>query len=296
LSHGQLQDIVDKRASLPYRIGEPRWVRTFQPRPGIAERFRDGRCLLAGDSAHCVVPIGGQGLNLGIQDAFNLGWKLAGVIQGRYREEILDSYDLERRNAASQVTAVVDKQVLAAKQVKKWPSLLRDLLITVADRIGLLRRLAAPLISQVGLAYGRSQSRPLVLPQRRRACPGHRVPFYPPSTLDGNRPALDLQRHTVLLWPGHAVSGNWPARRLAITRALGDHAVVRDLATMPATQRKPLRAVFGRRPVLALVRPDGHLAVLARVTEPDAVLRFLAALAPDLPPGAAAAPLPVTSD
>jgi 2-polyprenyl-6-methoxyphenol hydroxylase-like FAD-dependent oxidoreductase len=281
LSYQQLQEIVDKRASLPYRIGEPNWVRTFQPRPGIAERFRIGRCLLAGDAAHCLVPLGGQGLNLGIQDAFNLSWKLGGVISGRLHDGILDTYDVERRNAAIQVTAVVTKQVLAARQVKPWPSRLRDVLITVARLTGLLDRLAAPLISQVGLAYGAPQSRPLVLPQRRRVVPGRRVPFCTPSTLDNGRPALDLERFTVLLWPGRRVPDDWRAGRERVVRLLADLALVHDLAELPVAERRALRPVFGSRPALAVVRPDGHLATLGSVSSPETVLEFLRSLAPD---------------
>ncbi|MFC4032364.1 FAD-dependent monooxygenase [Streptomyces polygonati] len=281
LSRDQLQAIVDKRASLPYTIGEPKWIRTFQPRPGIAERFRDGRCLLVGDSAHCLVPLGGQGLNLGIQDVFNVSWKLAGVIQGRLRDSVLDSYDTERRVAARQVTAVVDKQILAARQVKRWPSLLRDTVMTLGRWAGLGRRLAAPLISQVGLAYGEPQTRSLLRPQPRRARPGQRVPFYPPSSPATARPALDLSRHMVLLWPGRRVRADWGSVRAAVSGAVGGRAPVHDLAELPAGERRQLLATFGGRPVLAVVRPDGHLAELSPVSRPGAVADFLRSLAPE---------------
>lgn len=284
LDHAQLQSIVDKRASLPYRIGEPKWVRTFQPRPGIAERFRDGRCLLAGDAAHCVVPLGGQGLNLGIQDVFNLSWKLSGVVQGRLREEILDSYDTERRVAAHQVTAVVDKQILAARQIKRWPSLLRDTLMTLGRWAGLDHRLAAPLISQVGLAYGEPQSRSLVRPQPRRVRVGQRVPFFPPSAPGSSRPPLDPIRHIVLLWPGRRVAGDRAGTLAAVRAAVGGRTPVHDLADLPGDERRTLLATFGPRPVLAVVRPDGHLAHLSPVSRPGAVADFLRSLAPDTPP------------
>ena len=192
----QLQDIVDKRASLPYRIGEPKWIRTFQPRPGIAEHFRVGRTFLVGDSAHCVVPLGGQGLNLGIQDAFNLGWKLGGVVRGRLPEPVLDTYEAERRRAAQQVTAVVDKQILAAKQVKPLPSLVRDAVVSAARVTGMLERVAAPLIGGVGLAYGKPQRRSLLRPQPRRVRPGRRVPFHSTTGPRTGRGLLDPERFT----------------------------------------------------------------------------------------------------
>ncbi|MEV4087714.1 FAD-dependent monooxygenase, partial [Nonomuraea fuscirosea] len=69
----------------------------------LAERYRDGRVLLAGDAAHIHPPIGGQGLNLGVQDAVNLGWKLAARIRGWAPEPLLDTYQAERRPVAEDV-------------------------------------------------------------------------------------------------------------------------------------------------------------------------------------------------
>lgn len=278
LSRDQLQQIVDTRASLPYQIGEPRWIRTFQPRPGIAERFRDGGCFLVGDSAHCLVPLGGQGLNLGIQDAFNLGWKLGGVIRGQFQEQVLDSYDAERRRAAEQVTSIVSLQILSARQVKRWPTLVRDALFVLARVTGAMDRLAAPLISQVGLAYGTPQTRSLLRPQRRRARPGQRVPFYPASPVDaaaGPRPALDPQRFTVLLWPGRRTPPDWGQLRDRAREQIGAQAEVHDLGQLSGAERRTLRPTFGSGPVLAVVRPDGHLALLTRVRQPDRVAGFL---------------------
>ncbi|MBK0330416.1 FAD-dependent monooxygenase [Brachybacterium sp. MASK1Z-5] len=76
----------------------------------LAERFRSGRVLLAGDAAHVHPPLGGQGLNLGIQDAFNLGWKLAAVIAGQAPPALLDSYEAERRPVAADVLTTTRAQ------------------------------------------------------------------------------------------------------------------------------------------------------------------------------------------
>ena len=69
----------------------PRWLSRFGDATRLADRYRTGRVLLAGDAAHIHPPIGGQGLNLGIQDAFNLGWKLAAEVNGWAPEGLLDS-------------------------------------------------------------------------------------------------------------------------------------------------------------------------------------------------------------
>ncbi|WP_316528051.1 FAD-dependent monooxygenase [Kitasatospora brasiliensis] len=84
------------------QLTELRWSSEFRPRAALADRFRAGRVLLAGDAAHVHSPAGGQGLNTSVQDAYNLGWKLAAVLAGRAGQGLLDTYEQERRaNAAA---------------------------------------------------------------------------------------------------------------------------------------------------------------------------------------------------
>ncbi|GAA4557835.1 rifampin monooxygenase [Pseudonocardia xishanensis] len=81
----------------------PRWLSRFGDGTRLADTFRSGRAFLAGDAAHTHPPAGGQGLNLGVQDAFNLGWKLAAAIRGWAPEGLLDTYEAERRPVAADV-------------------------------------------------------------------------------------------------------------------------------------------------------------------------------------------------
>jgi 2-polyprenyl-6-methoxyphenol hydroxylase-like FAD-dependent oxidoreductase len=90
-------------AGTDFGVHSPRWMSRFGDATRLAERYRVGRVLLAGDAAHVHPPTGGQGLNLGIQDAFNLGWKLAAVIGGWAPDGLLDSYHAERHPVAADV-------------------------------------------------------------------------------------------------------------------------------------------------------------------------------------------------
>ncbi|WP_217280888.1 rifampin monooxygenase [Kibdelosporangium persicum] len=90
-------------AGTDFGVHSPRWLSRFGDATRLAERYRAGRVLLAGDAAHIHPPIGGQGLNLGVQDAVNLGWKLAGQIRGWAPEPLLDTYQAERRPVAEDV-------------------------------------------------------------------------------------------------------------------------------------------------------------------------------------------------
>jgi rifampicin monooxygenase len=90
-------------AGTDFGVHSPRWLSRFGDATRLAERYRVGRVLLAGDAAHIHPPTGGQGLNLGIQDAFNLGWKLAAEVAGWAPKGLLDSYQAERHPVAADV-------------------------------------------------------------------------------------------------------------------------------------------------------------------------------------------------
>ena len=99
----ELKQQVRKLAGTDFGAHSLRWISRFGDATRLAERYRTGRVLLAGDAAHIHPPTGGQGLNLGIQDAFNLGWKLAAQVRGWAPEGLLDSYQAERRPVAADV-------------------------------------------------------------------------------------------------------------------------------------------------------------------------------------------------
>ncbi|MFJ4965596.1 rifampin monooxygenase [Streptomyces sp. NPDC088729] len=99
----ELKRQVRAVAGTDFGAHSPRWLSRFGDATRLAERYRTGRVLLAGDAAHIHPPTGGQGLNLGIQDAFNLGWKLAAEVDGWAPEGLLDSYQRERRPVAADV-------------------------------------------------------------------------------------------------------------------------------------------------------------------------------------------------
>ncbi|MFC8759932.1 rifampin monooxygenase [Streptomyces sp. NPDC057193] len=99
-------------AGTDFGVHSPRWLSRFGDATRQAERYRVGRVFLAGDAAHIHPPTGGQGLNLGIQDAFNLGWKLAAAVDGRAPEGLLDTYQAERHPAGARVVENTRAQMM----------------------------------------------------------------------------------------------------------------------------------------------------------------------------------------
>jgi 4,5-epoxidase len=112
------------------RLSDPTWISIFRIHRRMASTFRQGRVLIAGDAAHLTSPLGGQGVNTGLNDAFNLGWKLALVIQGRADERLIDSYEAERRPSVARIdrataawTSVLFGDSVGARFVRRWIAL-----------------------------------------------------------------------------------------------------------------------------------------------------------------------------
>ncbi|MFI1209077.1 FAD-dependent oxidoreductase [Streptomyces sp. NPDC020802] len=104
LSLDGIRKLVATRTHLaPDDVTEVRWASDFRPRAAMADRFREGRVFLAGDAAHVHSPAGGQGLNTSVQDAYNLGWKLAAVLREGAPTALLDSYEEERLPVAARM-------------------------------------------------------------------------------------------------------------------------------------------------------------------------------------------------
>lgn len=105
----QLQEVVTKLSPVPLRLTDPRWTSGYRLHRRGVPRYRAGRVLLAGDAAHIHSPAGGQGMNTGIQDSYNLAWKLALVLQGRAPESLVESYGTEREPVGRKLLEGTDR-------------------------------------------------------------------------------------------------------------------------------------------------------------------------------------------
>ncbi|MES4907328.1 MULTISPECIES: rifampin monooxygenase [unclassified Streptomyces] len=138
-------------AGTDFGVHSPRWLSRFGDGTRLAERYRTGRVLLAGDAAHIHPPMGGQGLNLGIQDAFNLGWKLAAEVGGWAPEGLLDSYHSERHPVAADVLDNTRAQA-ELMSTEPGPQAVRRLLSELMDFEDVNRHLIEKIIA-IGVRY-----------------------------------------------------------------------------------------------------------------------------------------------
>jgi 2-polyprenyl-6-methoxyphenol hydroxylase-like FAD-dependent oxidoreductase len=138
-------------AGTDFGVHSPRWLSRFGDATRLAERYRTGRVLLAGDAAHIHPPTGGQGLNLGIQDAFNLGWKLAAEVNGWAPKGLLDSYQTERHPVAADVLNNTRAQI-ELLSTEPGPQAVRRLLSELMD-FEEVRRYLIEKLTAIGVRY-----------------------------------------------------------------------------------------------------------------------------------------------
>jgi 3-(3-hydroxy-phenyl)propionate hydroxylase len=224
-----------------FGVHSPTFISRFTDMTRQAAAYRDGRVLLAGDAAHVHPPVGGQGLNIGMEDAVNLGWKLAQVVRGTSPESLLDTYHTERHPVADRVLRTTMAQVALRRQDDRTQAL--------ADTLGELLQLDEPRkflgadMSGLGVHYDLGEAHPLL---------GRRMPDLDLGAAEGPLRAFTLLHDARPLLLNFGVPGAldiapW-AERVRLIDATYDGAwELPALGTVVA-------------PTAVLVRPDGYVA------------------------------------
>ncbi|MEV4514758.1 rifampin monooxygenase [Dactylosporangium sp. NPDC049525] len=184
-SFEEFQRQLHATAGTDFGVHSPRWLSRFGNATRQAERYRDGRVFLAGDAAHIHPPTGGQGLNLGVQDAFNLGWKLAAAVNGWAPAGLLDSYHLERHPVAADVLDNTRAQ-MHLMSLDPGAQAVRRLLAQLMDFDDVSRYLTEKIIA-IGIRYDFGPG-PDLLGRRLRDVPLNRGRLY--ELLRGGRGLL----------------------------------------------------------------------------------------------------------
>lgn len=233
-----------------FGIHSPTWISRFTDTTRQAAQYRKGRVLLAGDAAHVHAPTGGQGLNVGVQDAVNLGWKLAQVVRGMSPVSFLDTYHTERHPVAARVLRNTMAQI-ALMRADDRTAALREAMTAILGMTEPRRRIAGE-ISGLDIRYEMpgvskdsegTEHHPLV---------GRRMPDLDLQTAEGTRRVFTLLHHArpVLLnldTPGTADLARWAERVQVIDARYGgawDLPVVGEVSA----------------PGAVLIRPDGYVA------------------------------------
>lgn len=224
-----------------FGVRSPTWISRFSDATRQAATYRSGRVLLAGDAAHIHAPSGGQGIGLGIQDAVNLGWKLAMVVRGIVPESLLDTYHAERHPAGARTL----KHTMAQSLMQRADPRVGALAETVSGLLTIdeARKQVAGLISGLDVRYDFGEGHPLL---------GCRMPDLDIVTANGQIRVFALLHgaRAVLLnlgAPGSLDPGPWADRVQLVD------------ATYDGEWELPVIGPVSA-PAAALIRPDGHVA------------------------------------
>jgi 2-polyprenyl-6-methoxyphenol hydroxylase-like FAD-dependent oxidoreductase len=243
-SEPTLRDLSDALITVygtDFGIHNPTWISRFTDMTRQAADYRAGRVLLAGDAAHVHYPAGGQGLSLGVQDAVNLGWKLAQVVNGSSPESLLDTYRAERHPVAARALEHTMAQAALQRRDERMKAL-----VALVSELALMdgpRRRIAGIISGLDIHYDLGEGHPLL---------GRRMPDLDLVTADGPLRVFELlhDARPVLLnlgQPGGLDITPWADRVQLIDAEYGGPWELPVLGMVSA-------------PSAALLRPDGYLA------------------------------------
>ena len=269
---------------------DPDWIIRFRLHLRMVPRMREGRALLAGDAAHIHSPAGGQGMNTGIQDAFNLAWKLA-LVQRGAPATLVDSYDAERHAVAGKILRLSDtlfRQALARSRVIK--ALRSTMIRFMAPRAALRRRMSATL-SQTRISYREAGTCVDARRWPRRGpAPGDRAP-----DLASAAPPLMLALaatpwFSLVTLPGAAedprvlteaarIAARWPGLVHVVRVVQGicpEGHVVPDTVYDPDGEFREAYAPRGDE--LCVIRPDGHIGARAPLGRAAAIEAYLEGL------------------
>jgi 2-polyprenyl-6-methoxyphenol hydroxylase-like FAD-dependent oxidoreductase len=240
-----LQDLSEALIAIygtDYGVHSPAWISRFTDMTRQAASYRKGRVLLAGDAAHVHYPTGGQGLNTGVQDAVNLGWKLAQVVKAISPQSLLDTYHAERHAVAARVLRNTMAQVALLRRAEERTEALRDIVAELLSMDEPRRRFGA-MMSGLDVHYDLGEGHPLL---------GRRMPDLDLVTANGPLRVFTLlhDARPVLLnlgEPGGFDIAPWTDRvRLIDARCVGTW----ELPVLGAVTA----------PQAVLIRPDGYVA------------------------------------
>ena len=251
------------------------WFSTYRIAHRSATRFRDRRCFLLGDAAHIHSPVGAQGMNTGLQDAYNLGWKLALVATGRADAALLDSYEEERVPVARRLLNTTDRAFKLVVSDSRLAGLLRTKLLAriaaLAMSFDRIQRVAFRVVSQTGIHYRKSRlseslpGLPDGAPRAGDRFPWLRLKFDADGAPEDLFEKQDDTRFNLI------VIGQAPPED---TLGLGDLLRVHVIRDHPINDAELARAQIPR-PSFYLVRPDGYIGLCGARLEAAAATRYV---------------------
>ncbi len=180
--YAEIEQRIQQEAEFELQVHDVEWFSTYKVHSRHVSQFSQGRCFLAGDAAHVHTPVGAQGMNTGIQDGYNLAWKLALVLNGKADQTILQTYNQERLENAKHLLQTTDRAFDIAAGSNGLMVFLRThvlpLVFPYLIRLDPVKQFLFPLISQIGINYRHSLLSQYAGDERFKVKAGDRIPYF----------------------------------------------------------------------------------------------------------------------
>jgi 2-polyprenyl-6-methoxyphenol hydroxylase-like FAD-dependent oxidoreductase len=270
--YGEIEARIKAEAGLELDIHDVDWFSTYKVHTRHVSRFSEGRCFLAGDAAHVHSPAGAQGMNTGIQDAYNLAWKMALVLKGAANEGLLDTYDEERLENAKNLLRTTDRMFQLAAGPEWFLSFLRtNVFPAVAGYLftfDSVKKFVFPLVSQIGINYRHGSLSRHDGEDDFKVKAGDRMPYF---LIDGESVYDRLREPKFHLLVFN--DGQGPAH----TPEVGDATLYADLVDFQAVPLVPeVAEAFGADgPFAVLLRPDNYVGYISAGPSPGGLNTYL---------------------
>jgi 2-polyprenyl-6-methoxyphenol hydroxylase-like FAD-dependent oxidoreductase len=277
----ELQKILDTRIG-GITITTSHWLTRFEIHHGQVAAYRHGRVFLTGDAAHIHSPAGGQGMNTGMQDAFNLGWKLATVIRGEAGETLLNSYHAERHPVAE---GVIDFTGALTRigTLRGVARMARDAVVRVVGNVAPAVRRMAAAVEETAVTYHDSPIAVGKRPRRAKVAAGDHIPHVTDAKLQKQLGAArggDSPGHTIITIASGQVApaaGGGGQVQVLVT---GDDMAVAGYDAVIADPKGLLADRLGlKNGGRVVVRPDGYIGAVTTLHDTSAVADYFAAVA-----------------
>jgi 2-polyprenyl-6-methoxyphenol hydroxylase-like FAD-dependent oxidoreductase len=286
----QFEDVkkyIKEIQRLDLELGKANWFSIYRVHHRCIERFKEGAVFFAGDSAHVHSPAGGQGMNTGLQDAYNLAWKLALVIQEKAKESLLESYHKERWPIANQLVNSTDKAfstIVQKGSLINWFRLnIAPFLVSRLMGIKKIQQRAFKMVSQTGISYPDS---PIAVSStylsKKTPHPGDRLPYL--KVFDATTGNLKNLYHLLGEHNFHAIVWLSNKDKIGVKDAFAvrdylnrshaslfqTHLIHDQTENVPAFEQLDLNSS-----ILYIVRPDNYIGYIGKVDNLDALKDYL---------------------
>ena len=272
----EIEARIKEESQIELDITRVDWFSTYKVHTRHVEKFSSGRCFLAGDSAHIHTPAGGQGMNTGIQDAYNLAWKLALVLKGAAAERILETYNEERLPNARRLLQTTDRMFNLAAGTDWLVNVIRTTIFPPMAKfiLGLdaVKKRFFPLISQIGISYRESSLSLHDGDREFEIRAGDRLPYF---LLDGHSIYDKLRAPKFHLLTFSNGRGNDAGDSKKNTAELGNkYAHLLDQYHVPLNPQ--IAELFGtEKPFEVFLRPDNYIAYISSETSTRRLATYL---------------------